>query len=344
MPLRKLQEIIVDYVQHIDKLGRSLARQCSVDYPYKGSVFSFQLKGDRLDFTDNTQAKVTSQDGRETMESIDCGRFGQPQSNKAQAAFLKFEYWQNRILGGRDNEDPERMEREFEIMTRKLLPLAVEILKSTTESYSMPDPLRESGQDYWTHPICGLSLRNGMLKSRDLVPAKIQLKAEQLNDFLREMQRRIKRARAIMSQTALSKSPEDAKNLTQLVRKIVADYEGEMIRAGQRKGADAQTQYPSVPVMKEGANPFPSPVNPMPELMGDAENHNAKNRYSDISEASLAEYSGPRPKRRKGRTNPRKTKTGRSSLLIAAERYRAVQAYIDEVLEKTGKRITRTDI
>jgi hypothetical protein len=351
MPLRKLQEIIIDYVQYLYKAGRHLALQCSVDYPYKGPVFAFQIKSDRLVFTDNTQVNVTLQDGREIMESIDHRRFDKPERNKVEAAFLKFEHWQNRILENRDHTDPDRLERELEIMTRKLLPLAVEMLKSTAESYSLPDPFRESGQDYWTHPLCGLSSRIGMLESGESVPAKIQLKIEQLNDLLRESERRVVRARAGVLQPALPRSPEASQKVIRLLQEIIADYAGTMLLAGQCKNADSSTassgssQYPPVPVVKDGTNPFPVTDSPAQEATGDSAILKAKARNLEISDVpSEDEDKDPQSNRRNERMNLRKAKTARSSLLTAAERRMAVQAYIVEVFEKTEKRITRTDI
>ena len=98
MPLRKLQEIIVDYAQHLYAEGRFRALQFSADYPYKGPAFAFMLDGDRLEFIDNTQQPVTSQDGREITEKVDHGQFRKPKRNQVKAAFLKFRYWENKIL------------------------------------------------------------------------------------------------------------------------------------------------------------------------------------------------------------------------------------------------------
>jgi hypothetical protein len=253
MPLRKLQEIIIDYAQHIYKVGRRLALQCSVDYPYKGPVFDFKLDGDRLEMIDNTQVKAASQDGQEIMENIDHGRFDKPERNKVQAAFFKFEHWQNRILESRNHADPDNLEREPEIMTRKLLALAVEILKSTAKSYSMPDPFSESAQDYWTHPQCDLVCRAGMLEAGDRVPAKIQLKVEQLNDLLRETERRVVRTKAAKSHADLSTPPEASRKvIRRLLQEIIVDCAGDMILAGKCKPSDSSgdTQHPQLPIQK----------------------------------------------------------------------------------------------
>jgi hypothetical protein len=348
MPLRKLQEIIVDYAQHLYKAGRHLALQCSVDYPYKGPVFAFTLNGDRLDFTDNTQVQVTLQDGREVMESIDHGRFDIPERNKVNAAFLKFEHWQNRIFENRDHADPENLERELEIMIRKLLPLAVEILKSTAESYSMPDPFRESGQNYWTHPACGLSCGTSMLESADLVPAKIQLKVEQLNDLLREAERRVKRTRVVESHLDLSKPPETSRKIIRrLLQEIIVDCAGDMILAGQQKdtgpgaASSGSSQYPPVAIVKDGTNPFPAAGSHRQEAMGNSIIIKKKTTNSEAS--SEDEGQNPQPNRQNEQTDLHKTKSPQGGLLSAANRRKAVQAYIDEVLEKTGKRITKTD-
>jgi hypothetical protein len=347
MPLRKLQEIIVDYAQHLYKVGRHLARQCSVDYPYKGPVFAFTLDGDRLEFIDNTQVQMTLQDGREVMESIDHGRFDKPERNKVQAAFFKFEHWQNRILENRDHADPENLERALEIINGKLLPLAVEMLKSTAGSYSMPDPFHESGKDYWTHPLCGLACRIGMLESGESVPAKIQLKIEQLNDLLRESERRVVRARAVELQLALPRSPEASQKVIRLLQEIIADYAGTMLLAGQRKdhepgAATDGSTHP--PVVKDGTNPFPVPGIPTQGAMDDSIILKKETRNSDLSGASIEdEDTNPQLNRRDERTNLQKAKAAQNGLLTADERREAVQDYIDEVLEKTEKRITKTD-
>jgi hypothetical protein len=57
---------------------------------------------------------------------------------------------------------------------------------------------------------------------------------------------------------------------------------------------------------------------------------------------SVSEDTKPYPDRRKKPGRARKQRSIQGG--IAAERRKAVEAYIDEVLEKTGKRITRTDI
>jgi len=73
------------------------------------------------------------------MENVDIGEFDILECNKVKAAFLRFEHWQNKILDNRNHADPDNLEREHEIITGGLLPLVVEILKSTAKSYSMPD-------------------------------------------------------------------------------------------------------------------------------------------------------------------------------------------------------------
>jgi hypothetical protein len=345
MPLRKLQEIIIDYVQHLYKEGKFRALQFSVDYPYKGPAFAFKLDSDRLEFIDNTQKSVTSQDGQEITERIDNGPFRKPKRNQVKAAFLKFRYWENKILKNKNQTDLDTLEHESEIIAGKLLPFAIGILKFTAESYALLDPSSDAPREAWIHPACDLACLNGMMESGESVPAEIQVKAEEFNDLLREMQRRIKRARAIMSRAALPNSSEASRKIARLVHKIIVDYAGEMVLAGQCKEADTGAQYPPVPVMKDGTNPFPVPVSPVQGFTSDAAILKVKNRNPDIPEtSSKEEKKKPQPSRRNERTNSRKAKTVRNGLLTAAERRKAVQAYIDEVLEKTGKRITRTDI
>ena len=339
MPLRKLQEIIIDCTQYFFKVARNLARSSSIDYPYQGPVFAFALEGDRLKFTDNTQVPVTSQDGRVVMENVNPGRFDIPRRNKVQAAFLKFEHWQNRILENRIHADPENLERELEIITGNILPLAVKMLKYTAESYSIPDPLADNSKDYWTHPPCDLSCRAGMLESGDHVPAKIQLKVEQLNDLLREAKRRLKRARATEPQHTLPESSEvSRKIIRRLVQEVILDYAGDMVLAGKQKDAE------SIVIVKDGTNPFPLAGSPSPNAVEDSATLKTKTRNTRISEALFRdEDPDPQLNRWNGRTDLQNAKAAQSGLMTAAERRKAVQAYIDEVFEKTGKRITKTD-
>jgi hypothetical protein len=334
MPLRNLQEIIVNYAQHIYKVGRRLALQCSVDYPYRGPVFDFTLDGDRLEMIDNTQVKVMSQDSQEIMENIDHGRFDKPERNKVQAAFFKFEHWQNRILETQDHADPDNLERELEIMTRKLIPLAVEMLKSTAKSYSMPDPFSEGGQDYWTHPQCDLACHAGMLEAGDRVPAKIQLKVEQLNDLLREAERRVARTRVDKSLPDLSTPPEASRKvIRRLLQEIIVDCAGDMILAGKCKPSDSSgdAQHPPLPIQKNGTDLLPATGNPEPLTAADPA----------ALKLSVSEDTNPYPDRRKKPERSRKQRSIPDR--VAAERRKAVEAYIDEVFEKTGERITKID-
>jgi hypothetical protein len=344
MPLLKLQEIIIDYAQHLFMEGRFLALQFSMDYPYKKPVFAFNLEGERLEFIDNTQKPATMQDGRKITKRADYCQFRKPKCNQVKAAFLKFRYWESKILTNNDHADPNKIDQELEIIAGKLLPFAVAILKSTAESYALLDPSSVTAQDTWTHPACDLTCQAGMLESGESVPAEIQVKVEEFNDHLREMQRRITRTRAIISQSALSISSEASEKIVRLFREIIVDYAGEMVLAGQRNGADANAQYPSVPVMKEDTIPFPVPVSSTQESTGDAAILKVKNRKSDISEAFSEDEENPQHNRRNEQLNSRKAKTIQYRLLTEAERRQAVEAYIAEVFEKTGKRITRADI
>jgi len=68
-------------------------------------------------------------------------------------------------------------------------------------------------------------------------------------------------------------------------------------------------------------------------------------KANDLPEASFdKEQKAQQSDRRNGPVNLQKAKTAQSALRTAAERRKAVQACIDEVFEKTGKRITRKDI
>jgi hypothetical protein len=132
MPFRKLQEIIIDYAQRLYEQGLFRALQFSVDYPYKGPAFAFMLEDGRLKIIDNTQVPAISPDGREFMGTVDHGLFCKPKRNQVKTAFLKFRFWENKVLENRDCDHAglDKADRELEIITGKLLPFAVGMLKS----------------------------------------------------------------------------------------------------------------------------------------------------------------------------------------------------------------------
>lgn len=173
MPLRKLQEIIIDYAQHLYQESRHRALQFSIDYPYRGPVFAFHLNGDRMELTDNTQEPIQSQDGREIMERVDIGRFRKPKRNQVKAAFLKFRYWETKILTNGDRADLDNLNLKLETIASKLLPFAVAMLRSTAESYALLEPSLDTRPASWSHPVCDLTCPRGLLESGESVPAEI---------------------------------------------------------------------------------------------------------------------------------------------------------------------------
>jgi len=327
MPLKKLQELIIHSSQYLHETARKLARFFSIDYPYQGPAFDFVLEGDRLKLTDNTQVPVQLEDGWAVMENVNPGRFQIPRRDEVQELFLRLHQWEQRLLENRNHADPDTLEFELEIITGKMLPLSVEMLKYTAESYSMPDLLANGSQDYWTHPPFDISCRSGMLKSGDCVPVGIQLKVEELNDRLRKAKRRLKSARA--AELHFSGSPEASRKIIRhLLQEIIVEYAGEMVLAGQRKtpDPDGNAQNPPVASVKDGTHSLPVPVTPTSQAIADSK------------ALSTAEAIRPYPRRRKKKngTTPKD--------MIAEERDNAIQAYIDEVFEKTGKWITQTSI
>jgi len=352
MPLRKLQEIIIDYAQHLYREGRFRALQFSVDYPYKGPAFAFTLEGNRLEIVDNTQEPVKSQNGRETMERVDHGRFRKPRRNQVKAAFLKFRYWENKILKNREDghAGPDKTERELEIITGKLVPFAVAILESTAESYSLPETSPDKGQDCWTHPSCDLACRPDMLESGENVPAEIQVKVEEFNDLLRETQRQVEGMRATGMQQSLSRSPEASQKVVRLLQEMIVDYAGAMILAGQRKDAEAgavlseDSQYGPLQTAKNGTSPLPAKGGTKREATHDQKMGKTATRDMGVVEASPGDRDSKRQQEsRKKQTGRQEAKT-KCNLISSAARRKAVEAYIAEVFDKTGKRITRADI
>ena len=93
-------------------------------------------------------------DGEEILAPVNHRDFREPKSNQVRAAFLKFQYWENKIHKNRADEQatyPDVLQRELEIITGKLLPFAIAILKPAAESYFLLEIDPERGQSYWTH-------------------------------------------------------------------------------------------------------------------------------------------------------------------------------------------------
>lgn len=294
MSLRNLQEIIIEYSQHLYEEGRFRALDSSIEYPYDGPAFAFRRDGDHLEFIDKTQELLTLPDGEEIVAPVDHRDFRKPKSNQVRAAFLKFRYWENKIHRNREDghaTHTDMLQRELEIITGKLLPLAIGMLKPVAESYSLYEIDPEGGQSYWSHPPCELTCRIGVLESGESVPAEIQVKIEEFNDLLREMEKHIE------------------------------DIREQESRSGIRKKAPPQ---------------FTVVDSPNRELTGRAGNPGNSGALSGRPDQT------PRPDFIKKRTKLREARSRNDPL--AAERRNEVEAYIAEVLEKTGKRITRADI
>ena len=89
------------------------------------------------------------------------------------------------------------------------------------------------------------------------------------------------------------RSSEDSKKIIRLLREIIVDYAGEMVLAGQRKDAEAgavssgSSQYQSMPMVKDGTNPFPITDSPTQEAMADSAIIKAKTRNSDDSGGTI---------------------------------------------------------
>jgi len=310
MPLGSLQGIIIAYAQHLYEAGRLRALDSSIEYPYDGPVFAFRRKGDDFEIIDNTGKTVKLPSGEEVVVSVNHRFFGKPKSNQVKAAFGRFQYWESKIQKVRKDTKtgyPDMLQRELEIIAKKLLPLAIDILKPAAESYSLLEIDPEAGQTCWTHPPCDLRCRAGALESGESVPAEIQVKVEEFNDLLWEMKREIKGIR-----------------------------KEEFTRAKPWPGeADAGAKCCEAFSQKEMTEPA---------LCDSTNRERASGPVIRIQAGESGEVPGPAPQvdSRNGRTKPRKAAPKDDP--CAAERRAAVEAYMAEVLEKTGKRITRADI
>lgn len=193
-PHQRLQEIIIAYAQHLYTEGRFRALDSSIEYPYVGPAFAFRLNGKCLELIDNTQETLTSPDGEEIVVPADHRDFREPKSNQVRAALLKFRHYEKKIHRTRKDgrrTNSEKLQRELEIVRANLMPLAIDMLRPTAESYSLHVVDPEAGQDYWAHPPCDLKCQHGMLESGESVPAEIQAIVEEFNDLLREYEKRI---------------------------------------------------------------------------------------------------------------------------------------------------------
>jgi hypothetical protein len=301
MPLRSLQEIIIAYARHLYEEGRSRSLESSIEYPYNGPAFAFKSNGNGLEIVDNT--------GKTANHRF----FGKPKSNQVQGAFGRFKYWERKIPKVREDawtSYPDRLQRELEIITKKLLPLAIEILRPAAESYSLLNIDPEGRWNYWTHPPCDLRYRAGTLETGESVPAEIQVKVEEFNDLLCELEKEIIEIREYEHLSATYRVDDDDSGAI----------------AGE-SGCHKQTTE--------------LPTN---ALNNEQERRSTIQRMQEKPEASkICEDPGPAPQpdRRGGSSKSPKAQPEEDP--VAAQRRRAVDDYIAEVLEKTGKRITRTD-
>jgi hypothetical protein len=168
MPFRKLQEIIIDYAQHLYEEGRFRALDSPIEYPYDGPAFAFKRNGDHFELIDNTREILTLPNGEEIVAPANHRDFREPKSNQVRAAFLKLRYWETKLHRNRKGVQttyPDMLQRELEIITGKLLPLAVDILKPAAESFSLLEIDPDGGQSHWTQPPCDLRCGVGMLES-----------------------------------------------------------------------------------------------------------------------------------------------------------------------------------
>jgi hypothetical protein len=316
MPLQSLQEIIIAYAQYLYEEGRFRAHDSSIEYPYDGPAFAFKRNDDHFEMIDNTAKTVKLPNGEEVVVSIKHRFFGKPKSNQVKAAFGRFQYWENKIHKVRRDPRtryPDTLQRELEIITHKLLPLAIEILKSAAASYSMLEVDPEAGRNHWTHPPCDLRCAVGKLESGESVPADIQVRVEEFNDLLWETEREINDIREAEFAHAKPWAGEP--------RASAKCFEA----CGQKGTTD--------PSPCESANR---------EQTGNSTIQRMQQSGSpETSEASCG-HSGSEPDRQNGQTKSRKARPKNDP--CAAERRNAVEAYIAEVLEKTGIQITRTDI
>lgn len=248
MPLRKLQEIIVDYAEHLYAEGKFRAVSSSIEYPYNGPAFAFKRNGKCLDLIDNTQELFALPDGEEIMAPINHRDFREPKTNQVRAAFFKFHYWENKIHKIWEDDHmtyPEKLQRELEIITGKLLPFAIEILKPAAESYALLEIDADRGQEYWTYTPCDLKCRLGALESGEDVPAEIQVKIEEFNDLLREAENHIRDIKEQESRSGLSKPQCTANGIIRLLQEIVVDYTAEIDTRQREFAAKMHVAYPN---------------------------------------------------------------------------------------------------
>ncbi|MBN2321256.1 MAG: hypothetical protein JXR49_19410 [Acidobacteria bacterium] len=193
-PLGKLHEIIIEYARYIYEEGTYMAYSNGIQYPYTGAIFAFEKDGQSLKLIDNTE--YIHPNGTTSLP-VHHGDFIEPKSNQVKAAFLKFQYCENKIHWAQKHlykQDNAVVRTEIRIVTDKLLGFTLEMLKSLAESYSIREVNPEEGQVYWVYPgmqpplaAYGLHVWAGCLKIGADAPATLQLKVEEFNDILVEL-------------------------------------------------------------------------------------------------------------------------------------------------------------
>jgi hypothetical protein len=222
--LRKLNEIIIEYAQLLYKEGSYAAHIANIEYPYDGPIFAFELGyqmspvHESLIIIDNTERPLKSG----TMVSVYHGRFIEPKSNQVRGAFDRFLYWERKIHWTYEHlSNPTATRREeIEIVQGKLLDLTIEMLRHLAESYAISATYEHEVYESWTFPgikgirtkhgpldyfsddllnrtssmflgvqaAYGLRAINGQLRIDNSAPPSLQLKVEEFNDVLFELE------------------------------------------------------------------------------------------------------------------------------------------------------------
>jgi hypothetical protein len=196
-PEEMLQEVIVDYANNMYRQALWLATKTQRKYPYKGPAFAF-FRDDEgfLALQDNTidqSIPPVPDAGIETVY-FNHGDFDEPKSEEVKAAYRKYSFWE-KIYSEKDQESNDLAERGDdaiwrveerlqEILTTKLIPLALEVLQAVSASYSIS--WLSHGEVGGERVFCRLSYTNDQLKTHSDTPAGIQVKVEKLNYLIEE--------------------------------------------------------------------------------------------------------------------------------------------------------------
>lgn len=196
---KKLYSLIINLNWHLYSEGSDFFRRevAGVKYPYDGPAFGFEIKDCRLHLTDNTVKEIHSSHWDEPREvHVDHGDFIEPQSNEVRAAFLKFQYWEEKIYAAYQRLDyQDALKTELQIITDKLINYAIRILTRVAISYCIlgtNDPPVDHPARYRRDTPYGLGWdpASGVCIADD-APADIQLQVEEFNDLLRQTYKEI---------------------------------------------------------------------------------------------------------------------------------------------------------